>query len=113
VTLPSDSSFKLSAKFSQQADIITDFPLTLTQLSTRPSPASRPSPAPAALPASDSAPAPTVEDPKVVAKVKTNKGTVVVDVSSFALRRIDGIHGDGDATIELASFSGTIHLRKQ
>jgi hypothetical protein len=115
LTLPSDSSFKLSAKFSQQADIITDFPLALTQLSTRPSPVSRPSPAPAVSPAPvpDRAPAPTVEDPKVVAKVKTNKGTVVVDVSSFGLRRIEGIHGSGDAMIELASFSGTIHLRKQ
>ena len=119
LTLPADSSFKVSAKFSHGADIITDFPLTVTKLgSPEPSPAAKANAAhPAANPKPSPAASPKDDDPPVVARVpvitKTQKGTVVVDLSKFALRRIEGIHGSGDATIELASFSGTIHLRKQ
>lgn len=120
LTLPEDSSFKLSARFSPNAEIITDFPITLlSQASAKPAPS--PAPAPAATPVPPVRPAPNTgpaplpreDSPEVVAKVKTKKGTIVVDVSSLTLRRLEGIHGTGDATLELASFSGTIHLQKQ
>jgi len=116
LTLPANSSFKLSAKFSQQAEIITDFPITLATFSTaRTSPPPKPGAAPAPSPGagSDHAAGKKGNSAPVVAKVKTNKGTVVVDLSTFALRRLEGIHGTGDALLELSSFSGTIHLRKQ
>ena len=113
LTLPEDSSFQLSARFSQKAEIITDFPLTLiTQSNAHPSPA--PNPGAIAPPAPRVAPqAEPADDPEVVAKVKSKNRTIVVDVSNLSLRRIEGIHGSGDAKLELASFSGTIHLQKQ
>ena len=86
-------------------------------------PAPNPNPSPAVTPAPLATPAPRVgpgpistpkdELPEALAKVKTKKGTVVVDVSALTSRRLEGIHGTGDAKLELASFSGTIHLQKQ
>jgi len=117
LTLPEDSSFQLTARYSQKAEIITDFPLTLiTQSSLQPTPPAAPhSPstlAPVASAAPVAAPAPP-DDPEVVTKIKIKTHTVIVDVSSVTLRRLEGIHGSGDAKLELASFSGTIHLQKQ
>jgi hypothetical protein len=121
LNLPENSSFQLSARFSQQAEIITDFPITLlSQTSAKPVTASTPAPAPKATPSGPASPA--VEpgtvivevDPKVIAKVKTKKmGGVVVDLSGMTLRRLEGVCGSGDARLEVASFSGTIHLQKQ
>ena len=118
LSMPEDASFQLSARFAQSAEIITDFPLTLIPL-TGVKPAPKPSPAPAVPPTSPAKPAPQVtplpphpEEGDVVAKVKTKKNTVVVEVPS-GLRRLEGIHGTGDAKLEVASFSGTIHLQKQ
>lgn len=118
LTLPEDSSFQLSARFSQKAEIITDFPLTLIPQSS-----AQPGPAPAAIvvapvaPAASAAspldPTPPNDPPEVVVRIKTKTRTVIVDVSSVTLRRLEGIHGSGDAKLELASFSGTIHLQKQ
>ena len=118
LTLPSDSSFKLSARFSQRAEIITDFPITLLpQSSVHSNPSASASasaaPSPSTAPAPAPGPAPKGDPAHVVTKVKTNKGTIVVDIPNYASRRLEGICGSGDATIELASFSGTIHLRKQ
>ena len=118
--LPENSSFQLSARFSQQAEIITDFPITLlSQTSAKPVTASTPAPAPKATPSGPVSPA--VErgavivevDPKVIAKVRTKKGGVMVDLSGMTLRRLEGVCGTGDARLEVASFSGTIHLQKQ
>jgi hypothetical protein len=118
LTLPEDSSFQLSARYSQKAEIITDFPITLiTQSPAQPSPASAPNPVAPVSPAASAAPhpdpAPQKDSPEVVTKIKTKTRTVIVDVSSLAMRRLEGIHGSGDAKLELASFSGTIHLQKQ
>ena len=116
LTLPEDSSFQLNARYSQKAEIITDFPITLiTQSKVSPAPAAVAvapvSPAAVAAPRPD--PAPQSDSPEVVAKVKTKTRTIVVDFSGLAMRRLEGIHGTGDAKLELASFSGTIHLQKQ
>lgn len=117
LTMPENSSFQLSARYSQQAEIITEFPITvLSQGNAKPAPV--PAPAPTAKPAPPTPPVvsgPIVVEvkPEVTAKVKTKKGTVVVDLAGLSLRRLEGIHGSGDAKLELASFSGTIHLHKQ
>jgi Putative adhesin len=127
VSLPPDSSFKLIARFSQSADVITDFPLTLTPVSPHPLPA--PAPRPAATPEPQKLPPGPVTAPepkappepasdedstRVIAKVRTGKktSTVVLDVPGFGSRRVEGIHGNGDALLSLASFSGTIHIKK-
>ncbi|HXD31926.1 MAG TPA: DUF4097 family beta strand repeat-containing protein [Pyrinomonadaceae bacterium] len=120
LTIPENSSFQLSARYSQQAEIITDFPITvLSQTNAKPAPVVTPAPAPKPAPGASSSepvvPAPVVVEvnPDVVTKIKTKKGTVVVDLSALSLRRLEGIHGSGDAKLELSSFSGTIHLQKQ
>jgi hypothetical protein len=102
--LPADASFRLNAKISQRSEIVTDFPLTFT---SEPSgPADEPPPATP----------PTAPVPPAGKGQKGNKGLpapkVVVVVPSFGLQHINAVHGTGDALIYLASFSGTVHLRK-
>src|SRR4051794_16633042 len=133
VSLPADSSFQVSARYSQGAEVITDFPITLQSLSSV-KPIAVASPGAVTAPASVAVQAPvkpvpsphvppsTPPDPKAVppeegadgmVKVKTKKGMVVVDMAGLSMRRIEGVCGTGDAKLELASFSGTIHLQKQ
>lgn len=69
LTMPADSSFKLTAKVSASGEIVTDFPL------------------------------------KYTGGVSTS--------STLNSGRMIGIYRTGDATINLISFSGTLHLRKQ
>jgi len=106
LTLPADSSFKLSAKVSQNAEIITDFPVTLTTEASTPAKPSTPS-TPAAPPTD--AKAPRDDGAKKGVVVSTRK--VVVVISGY--KHFNAIYGTGDATIYVASFSGTIHLRKK
>jgi Putative adhesin len=115
LTLPEESSFQLIASYSHNAEIITDFPIILTQYNTQPMPAPKPAPAapPAVSPAPALPPLPNNDSTEMPVKVKTRKGAVVVEMSGLAMRRIEGVHGSGDAKLELASFSGTIHLQKQ
>jgi hypothetical protein len=139
--LPGDSSFNLSAKVSNDGEIISDFPLTLIPDAT-PKPA--PAPAPPASPVSgvspkSPAPAPPLAAP--VSSVPPRKGPaptpapkphastvtvkvnpqisklivnapVTVSISTATLRRVNAICGAGDASIQVASFSGTLHLVK-
>lgn len=127
LTLPEDSSFQFVARLSYSADIITDFPVTLiSQSSGKMAPLPAPMPAPTTAPTAappDAAKPPAPEsdgvvvkvEPEVITKIKTKGGqpSVVVDLSSLSLRRLEGFRGTGDAKLELASFSGTIHLQKQ
>lgn len=122
LTLPENSSFRVTAKFSQGADVISDFPLTLSNLGSAPADPSPRTPAPPADPARKpdpmpkpepaSAPTPQDEIPPTVTKLKKDKHGRTV-VATFALRRVEGVYGSGDAFMDLSSFSGTIHLRKQ
>ena len=97
LTLPADASFQLSAKISQNGEIITDFPLTLMTV-TSGSNAAPPAP-------------PAETGPKTPAPPKPGPRPALL--AAYGLRRINAVHGGGDATIYLASFSGTLHLRKK
>jgi hypothetical protein len=104
--LPADASFQLSAKISGNRDLISDFPLKQQGGAPPPAPAPKPMPPPPggqkpAPPAKGQAP--TVMAPVVV------KPPVVV---THALRRVNAVFGDGDAVISVASFGGTLRLRK-
>jgi DUF4097 and DUF4098 domain-containing protein YvlB len=122
LTLPSDSSFNLSAKVSKDGEIISDFPLTLVPDSLSQSPA--PAAAPPARPVSGGAPprsptpvpADTAPGPEVVVRVAPRVNKVIVTtpftVSVPTLRRINAVYGAGDASIQVASFSGTLQLLK-
>lgn len=132
LALPANSSFKLLAKVSEDGEIITDFPLTLTQTSaaTPPEPPTTPEAESPESPESPETPAappaqktePTGVTPKVAPVVKVNPSVKVhvkpvITVSpvakvTFSMRRINGIHGTGDATISVASFSGTLRLEQ-
>lgn len=146
LSLPDDSSFHLSAKVSNDGEIISDFPLTLIpDVAPSPAPVSAPAPAPGvscvspkAPPTPPSAPAPAAAPtvsgvpPKsptpapaakphaspVIVKVAPRISKVIVttpvtvSVSPQRLRRVDAVCGAGDASIQVASFSGTLHLLK-
>ncbi|MGI8918255.1 MAG: DUF4097 family beta strand repeat-containing protein [Pyrinomonadaceae bacterium] len=121
LAMPANSSFKLVAKVSQDGEIITDFPLTLTQNSASSSAeasavATAEAPADPAAPVAKSGPvspvtkvAPVVTvdvKPKIHVKVKPE-----VKVA-FSMRRVNGIHGTGDAMISVSSFLGTLRLEQ-
>lgn len=92
LTLPADSSFRLSATISRNAEITTDFSLTLTG-PAHPSPSDKPG--------------------KPAKKEVTVEGTDLLKGRDYGLQRIDAIYGSGDASISLSSFGGTVHLRKK
>lgn len=125
LAMPADSSFRLSAKVSEEADIITDFPLTITPQAAAPKPPTTsatpaaPTPESPALPPSapkagapQAHPTPKVMPPeKVVVYVKPHVKVAVTTKSSYALRRINAVCGTGEATISVSSFSGTLRLQ--
>jgi putative adhesin len=124
LAMPADSSFRLSAKVSEEADIITDFPLTITTeaapkpptKSATPAPPTPESPAPpSAAPKSgvpQAHPTPKVVPPdKVVVYVKPEVKVTVTPKPSYNLRRVNAICGTGEAAISVSSFSGTLRLQ--
>lgn len=131
LAMPANSSFKLVAKVSQDGEIITDFPLTLTQTSANTAPeADAVATSEATTAVAPAAPvakqgqvtvakqgqvivvprvAPVVRvdiQPKVKVKIKPEAKV------AFSMRRVSGIHGTGDATISVASFLGTLRLEQ-
>lgn len=90
--LPADSSFTLHAKVVVSGDIDTDFPVRTTafgpSIPNPPQPVQPPQP-PHGRPG----------------KIKPPKEPEQV--------RLDGTVGSGDATVNMSSFSGSLHLRKQ
>ena len=125
LAMPANSSFKLVAKVSQDGEIITDFPLTLTQTSAAAAPeaSAEADETPVATANAVKAPVPPVAKagtapvpPKVAPvvrvqvtpKVKVKPGIKV----EFSMRRVSGVHGTGDATISVASFLGTLRLEQ-
>jgi hypothetical protein len=109
LALPSDASFQLNAKVSDKHDIVSDFKLTFRN--EPPAPAPIPAPPPAKkgekVPATKEKPAP--KSGPLVTTVHVEKPTVVLH---YGLRRVNAICGSGDATISIASFGGTVRLRK-
>ena len=128
LTLPPDASFRLVAKLSHDGEIITDFPLTVTTETLSPEKASKkagpktPTPAPSAAPTTAPTPpsqpkaSPPDNSPPDVTVVRVAPVIKVVTPAIIAApympRRITGICGSGDASISVASFSGTVHLQK-
>jgi DUF4097 and DUF4098 domain-containing protein YvlB len=114
LALPSDASFQLNAKVSETQNIISDF--KLTYLSDTPAPpAVRPrTPTPEAKPKT---PAPPSKE-KPPQKGGTAGGPVILErvpavvVPQYVLRRVNAVCGSGDATISVASFGGTIRIKK-
>ena len=136
--LPHDASFRLNAKVSEKRDIVSDFALKYVESPPPPPPpATMPKPgaaAPVPNPGPESKPAPAAKagtptnpTPPTSPKPAVAKGhpphktgpivqPVIVErtitVQPYALRRLTAICGTGDAMISVASFGGTVRLKK-
>jgi hypothetical protein len=111
LAMPRDASFQLNAKISEKHDILSDFPLKYLS--------EPPPPRPAAKPGKPGTEAP--KPPEAKGKVLPRTGPVVAPImvekpivvaNPYVLRRVNAICGTGDATISIASFGGTIRLKK-
>lgn len=102
LAMPHDASFQLHAKVSEKQSIISDFKLTF---------ANDPPPAPPAMPTPTAAPKkqPVAKGGPVIAPVQVEKPPVVIP---YIPRRVNAVCGSGDATISVASFGGTVRLKK-
>lgn len=121
LALPADASFQLNAKVSEKHDIVSEFKLNYLEGPPQ-------SPAPRAPVGTPAPPGPVgpVGTPAPPGKVKpaTKPGKAVPVVvtpvvigapgtpAPYVLRRVSAICGSGDATIAVASFGGTVQLRK-
>ena len=137
LTLPTDASFRLNAKVSDKQDIVSDFVLKYL---VEPAPPGPPTPMPrvnpAPAPPADKPSAVAGATPKKTPAVKDQKTPVPKEKDKPAakgglvgpgplitierpaviiapyVRRIEAICGSGDATISVASFGGTVRLKK-
>ncbi|HEU4832938.1 MAG TPA: DUF4097 family beta strand repeat-containing protein [Pyrinomonadaceae bacterium] len=114
LAMPHDASFQLNAKVSDKHDIVSDFALKYL---------SEPPPPPPARPGrpSKASPEGAPKPPEAKGKVLPRSGPVVAPItvekptaiaSPYVLRRVNAVFGTGDATIQIASFGGTVHLKK-
>jgi Putative adhesin len=132
--LPTDSSFHIVAKLSDNREIVSDFKLKFMETPPPPPPARNPMPGgviqgrgPGTPPPTQDTPTPPAtksKEPKVseapvvkspTPKVKVGPGTVVIKspvVMVSAAKRVTAMYGSGDAMISVSSFSGTLHLKK-
>jgi len=114
LAMPRDASFQLNAKISEKHNIVSDFALKYLGEPPPPPPAAKPG-----KPAAAGAGAP--KPPETKGKALPRTGPVVSPIvvekpivisNPYALRRINAVCGTGDATISIASFGGTVHLKK-
>ena len=103
LAMPHDASFQLNAKVSEKHDIVSDFALKYL---------SEPPPPPPAKPGTPAGKAPEAKGKggPVVAPVVVAKPPVIP--SQYVLRRVNAVFGTGDAMIQIASFGGTVRLKK-
>ena len=112
LAMPNDASFQLNAKVSGKHVIVSDFPLKYL---SEPPP---PRPAAPARKSSEAKPKP----PMVKDKPEKDKSGPVVEsiviekprvmVAPHVLVRVTAICGSGDANIYIASFGGTVRLKR-
>ncbi len=133
LTLPHDASFRLNAKVSDKKDIISEFALTYLGETAPPAPPAvlRRTPKPGATGQATLPPAKEKEaikekeksavktPPPAKAPAAAKGGPVVAPiiverppVIAPYVRRIEAICGSGDAMISVASFGGTVRLKK-
>ena len=104
LAMPHDASFQLNAKLSDKHDIVSDFQLKYLSEPPPPPPAKPRTPAPESKPK-----APAAKGGPVVTPIVVGRSTMVMQ---YPLRRVTAIFGSGDAKISIASFGGTVRLKK-
>lgn len=113
--MPHDASFRLNASVSERHDIVSEFTLKYLREATPTPPPARPR-----TPAPERTPTPAPKPPEAKGKVLPRTGPIVAPIAvekpivaaPYVLRRVNAICGTGDATISIASFGGTVHLKK-
>lgn len=103
--LPADASFNLHAKVVVSGEIVTDFPVRTGAT------ASAGAGQHAAPPGPPSPPTPPGSAPPPLPPAK--KGPKVRGHRDHESARLDGTVGNGDAVVNLSSFSGSLHLRRR
>jgi hypothetical protein len=108
--MPSDASFKLNAKVSERHSIVSDFQLKfLNEPAAPPTPPAKKAPEAKSTKPIDKEKDKTPKAGPIVAPIVIGRPAVV---APYALRRITAVCGSGDATISVASFGGTVRLKK-
>lgn len=127
LSLPANASFKVNAKVAHGGNIISDFNITPTpdatqsrkeSVSAASSAATASSSATARTSVPDAPAPPTPPNPSSAPRpAPAPRVSVVIAPSPMSdphgVERLNGIFGTGDATLNLASFSGTVHLRRR
>lgn len=113
LAMPHDASFQLNAKVSDKHDIVSEFNLKYLSDATPPPPppAKIKTKTPEAK-GKTPTPAQPPEPPKsgpVIAPIVVQKP---MPAAAYVLRRVTAVCGTGDASISVASFGGTVHLKK-
>jgi len=116
LAMPHDASFQLNAKVSKKESIISDFKLTYINeppappgaLPRQPAQSATPPKPPVQQPPQKKA-GPAGKDGPLVAPIIVERPVVA---APYVLRRVNAICGSGDATISVASFGGTVRLKK-
>jgi hypothetical protein len=110
LAMPPDASFQLNAKVSEKHDIVSDFALKYLSQTPPPPPAKPRNPTPASTPKPPAVKGqPLPRSGPVVAPIRVERP---IPITQYVLRRVNAICGTGDATISIASFGGTIRLKK-
>ncbi len=121
LALPHDSSFQLNAKVSEKRDIVSDFALKYIEVPPPPPAAAPARVGPVSKPGTPAPPAaaggktpvakghPPQKTGPIIERIPVEKPPTV---APYALRRVTAICGSGDATISVASFGGTVRLKK-
>ncbi|HEX5966422.1 MAG TPA: DUF4097 family beta strand repeat-containing protein [Pyrinomonadaceae bacterium] len=132
LAMPHDASFQLSAKVSEKRDIVSDFPLKFIEAPPPPPPmpAAKPDPKPgpdakggaakAVTPVTPPSNPTPPKTPVVKGQPAPKTGPIIQPmiveraptVQPYTLRRLTAICGSGDAMISVASFGGTVRLKK-
>ena len=106
IAMPRDASFQLNAKVSEKHNIVSDFPLKYISEPTPPAPAATPRHAPKTSP--EATPKPPKSGPEA--------GPITIERPALPVpyvpRRITAVCGTGDATLSIATFGGTVRLKK-
>jgi len=112
LAMPHDASFQLNAKVSDKHDIVSDFPLKFLSDATPPPPPAYPKPktpeAKGKTPETKGKVSPAPKAGPVIAPIVIEKPMP----TPYILRRVTAVCGSGDATISIASFGGTVRLKK-
>ncbi len=115
LAMPHDASFQLNAKVSDRHHIVSEFNLKYLSDATPPPPPTviRPRTPEAKgktpeIKGKTPTPQPMPKGGPIIAPIVVQKPTP----APYVLRRVSAVCGSGDATISIASFGGTVRLKK-